>query len=157
MDYEELSVLVKMRHEFSELNKIFNEASKNQIQQKAKEKLKQIARKAKKKEKHKKKVAAKVKANAVAKANKKPSVNWTQSPSFCKSRAWKELRYEAIAKYGNTCMTCGRSPKDGIIIHVDHIKPKLIYPHLALKLDNLQILCAECNVGKSYKDKTDWR
>jgi hypothetical protein len=28
---------------------------------------------------------------------------------------------------------------------------------LALKIDNLQVLCADCNCGKGNCDSTDWR
>ena len=77
---------------------------------------------------------------------------------FFKSREWRELRYKVLAKYGSICMSCGRSPKvHGIIIHVDHIKPRIKYPKLELDEDNLQILCEDCNQGKSYIDETDWR
>ena len=55
-------------------------------------------------------------------------------------------------------MCCGRSRKDhGVVIHVDHIKPRSKYPHLALVFENMQILCEDCNLGKSNVDATDWR
>lgn len=49
------------------------------------------------------------------------------------------------------------SPKDGVKLHVDHIKPKSLFLHLAYDLNNLQVLCEDCNMGKSNKDDTDWR
>ena len=52
---------------------------------------------------------------------------------------------------------CGRTRRDGIIINVDHIKPRKTHPHLALEPSNLQVLCNECNLGKGNKFKTDWR
>lgn len=76
---------------------------------------------------------------------------------FFKSGQWKQLRYRALKELGNVCMLCGGSPRTGSIIHVDHILPRSIYPELALDIKNLQILCLECNEGKSNKDKTDWR
>jgi 5-methylcytosine-specific restriction endonuclease McrA len=42
-------------------------------------------------------------------------------------------------------------------INVDHIKPRKLFPHLALSLDNLQTLCSPCNHGKGNWDMTDWR
>lgn len=42
-------------------------------------------------------------------------------------------------------------------MHVDHIKPRSLHPHLALELSNLQIMCNECNVSKSNKDEVKWR
>lgn len=75
---------------------------------------------------------------------------------FYDSREWKELRYRVLVKKGNYCQACGRSPKDGISIHVDHIKPKSRFPHLSLREDNLQILCEDCNIGKSNKSCENW-
>jgi 5-methylcytosine-specific restriction endonuclease McrA len=55
-------------------------------------------------------------------------------------------------------MLCGRSKrKHGVVIHVDHIKPKSKYPELALEYNNLQLLCEDCNLGKSNKYETDYR
>jgi 5-methylcytosine-specific restriction endonuclease McrA len=54
-------------------------------------------------------------------------------------------------------MCCGASPKDGIRVHVDHIKPRRDFPELALTFDNLQVLCEVCNHGKGNWDQTDWR
>ena len=42
-------------------------------------------------------------------------------------------------------------------MNVDHIKPRRLFPDLALSLDNLQVLCHECNHGKGNWDMTDWR
>lgn len=77
-----------------------------------------------------------------------------KAPTFYDSREWKELRYAAIVKYGRACMACRATTG---VMHVDHIKPRSKFPHLALELSNLQILCADCNIGKSNKDSTDWR
>lgn len=77
---------------------------------------------------------------------------------FYKSKEWKEIRVRVLEKYECKCMMCGRSPKKhGIVIHVDHIKPRSKYPELSLEFNNLQILCEDCNVGKSNKYDTDWR
>lgn len=51
-------------------------------------------------------------------------------------------------------MACGQ--KKGFI-HVDHIKPRSIFPSLELDISNLQILCEACNLGKGAWDQTDWR
>lgn len=80
------------------------------------------------------------------------------SDSFYLSREWKELRYRVIRKFSGECMACGRSrKKHGIVIHVDHIKPRSTHPGLALAFDNLQLLCEECNIGKGNKCTIDWR
>ncbi|MGC2049012.1 MAG: HNH endonuclease [Gallionella sp.] len=83
--------------------------------------------------------------------------NSRNDPSeFYRSRSWQNLRYEAFKRYGKRCALCGRSPNDGVILHVDHIKPRSKHPELALDIKNLQILCEDCNMGKGAKDKIKW-
>jgi 5-methylcytosine-specific restriction endonuclease McrA len=77
--------------------------------------------------------------------------------SFYKSRPWLELRYATLRRYGWTCMSCGLSRKDGVVIHVDHIVPISSRPDLALDPENLQVACAACNLGKSNKYADDLR
>lgn len=78
--------------------------------------------------------------------------------SFYNSDEWRKLRYQVLKENGGNCMACGRSYKsDGVKIHVDHIKPRSTCPHLELEKDNLQVLCDDCNLGKSNLDSTDWR
>lgn len=72
----------------------------------------------------------------------------TPSQAFVRTEQWKKLRSQAIDKYGRKCMKCG-SEDD---VQVDHIKPKSLYPELALALDNLQILCWSCNKAKGKSD-----
>lgn len=74
---------------------------------------------------------------------------WEQSKGFYSSREWRALRYQALRASDSTCKCCGAKASDGAKLHVDHIKPRSKYPELALDLDNLQVLCAECNLGKS--------
>lgn len=76
--------------------------------------------------------------------------------TFYESRAWRELRYKALVEHGRKCQCCGAEPPK-IVLHVDHIKPRSKFPSLELELDNLQILCKDCNLGKSNKDDTDFR
>lgn len=66
---------------------------------------------------------------------------------------WAALRYEVFKKYDRRCMICGASDR----LHVDHIKPKSKYPDLAFDINNLQILCKDCNYGKSNVYEDDWR
>lgn len=81
----------------------------------------------------------------------------THPKVFYNSPEWKALRYEAFSKHGNKCQCCGASPSKGIVLHIDHIKPRSIFPELAFELDNLQVLCEFCNIGKSNKFEDDWR
>lgn len=77
--------------------------------------------------------------------------------NFYNTPEWKTARYTAFRKHGNACQCCGASAKDGVHLHVDHIKPRSKFPELELNIDNLQILCEDCNLGKSNTDQTDWR
>ncbi len=64
----------------------------------------------------------------------------------------------SILKHKNAggCQCCGAKASDGVQIHVDHIKPRSRYPELELCLDNLQVLCSDCNIGKGDWDNTSW-
>jgi len=53
--------------------------------------------------------------------------------------------------WGFKCLRCGRTPKDGVVICADHVKPRSLFPSLALKLSNLQPLCDPCNKWKGTK------
>lgn len=81
----------------------------------------------------------------------------SKQSDFYRSIAWLRLRVQAFEKYGNQCACCGATPADGTRLHVDHIKPRSTHPELALELDNLQILCEACNLGKSNLSKKQWR
>lgn len=74
--------------------------------------------------------------------------------NFYRSREWLNLRFAVLAKYGRECMCCGVMAKPA---HVDHIKPRIKYPELALDFNNLQVLCEACNKGKDWKFETDFR
>lgn len=76
---------------------------------------------------------------------------------FYSSKAWKTLRYQALLKHGGTCHCCGAMARDGVQIHVDHILPRSKYPEFELDLNNLQILCGDCNIGKDNIDETNWK
>lgn len=69
-------------------------------------------------------------------------------------RGWTKIRYEVFKIYGPKCACC--DSLDGPF-HVDHIKPKSRYPELWDRIDNLQILCSQCNLGKGDEDEIDWR
>lgn len=79
------------------------------------------------------------------------------SDAFLRSYEWRRLRMVVIKERGARCECCGRTPKDGIGINVDHIKPRKHHPELALVKSNLQVLCGDCNHGKGNWDDTDWR
>lgn len=79
------------------------------------------------------------------------------SDAFLDSYEWRKLRMEALKRDGARCACCGATRAHGVAMHVDHIKPRKLFPNLALSLDNLQVLCEACNHGKGNWDMTDWR
>ncbi|MBT4145675.1 MAG: HNH endonuclease [Gammaproteobacteria bacterium] len=72
--------------------------------------------------------------------------------TFYETPAWQRLRYETLKKYRKCCL-CGR----GDPLHVDHIKPRSLFPALELEPDNMQVLCKACNIAKSNRDTSDYR
>lgn len=86
----------------------------------------------------------------------RPTVK-AESAEFLETYEWRRARMAALKLYGPTCQCCGATKSQGVRIHVDHIKPRKLFPHLALDVNNLQILCHECNHGKGNWDMTDWR
>ena len=77
--------------------------------------------------------------------------------NFYQSHEWKAVRYQALRVYKNYCHCCGAKAGENVQLQVDHIKPRSLSPELAIDVSNLQILCSECNQGKSNLDSTDWR
>lgn len=79
------------------------------------------------------------------------------STEFLSTYEWRKLRMKALIKYGPKCQCCGATPDDGAVMNVDHVKPRKLWPSLAMDINNLQILCHDCNHGKGNWDQTDWR
>jgi 5-methylcytosine-specific restriction endonuclease McrA len=75
---------------------------------------------------------------------------------FYETREWRELRYKVLRKFGFKCMACGSGTEKGPL-HVDHIKPRSYFPELELEFENLQVLCGDCNIGKSNHFSDDLR
>lgn len=67
---------------------------------------------------------------------------------FFDSPEWLRLRQLAFSKYGRKCMKCGTRDR----LQVDHVKPRSIYPKLALDINNLQVLCKCCNLNKGLTE-----
>jgi len=65
---------------------------------------------------------------------------------------WTVLRFSILRRDGWQCKYCGRTPADGVKLHVDHIVAKarggLDNP------DNLITACVDCNLGKSASNLT---
>ena len=86
-----------------------------------------------------------------------PRREFVMTDEFLSSYEWRKVRMQVLKRDGARCRCCGASPATGAVMNVDHIKPRRIYPELALSVDNLQVLCNECNHGKGNWDMTDWR
>lgn len=91
------------------------------------------------------------------KAGPKSFVAARTKHEFYDGPEWRRVRYEALRIHGAKCQCCGVTRRAGAVIHVDHILPRSRHPELALDVSNLQVLCADCNLGKAAHDSTDWR
>jgi 5-methylcytosine-specific restriction endonuclease McrA len=97
-------------------------------------------------------------AKAVRKQHEEERRANGREASFFDSNKWQRLRYDVLVASNGQCTLCGRSTREhGVILHVDHIKPRSRFPNLALVRSNLQVLCEDCNLGKSNRDTIDWR
>lgn len=98
----------------------------------------------------------KAKSKNTGKLSKKSKKRLKKKENFYNSKEWRALRYEAFKIHGRQCLCCGARPPQAVL-HVDHIKPRSLRPDLELDINNLQILCEDCNLGKSNKDSIDYR
>ena len=57
-----------------------------------------------------------------------------------------KLRYQVLRRDGFRCCICGASSRDGVKLHVDHIKP--VSKGGKTEIRNLRTLCDRCNLGK---------
>lgn len=87
----------------------------------------------------------------------RPHPDYVKDADFYNGNAWRTLRYAALKNSDGRCNCCGASAGDGAVLHCDHVIPRYKAPHLALEIDNIQILCGDCNIGKGAWDDTDWR
>ncbi len=85
---------------------------------------------------------------------------YKESDPFYHSREWKRIRQMALQRDGGMCQNCMERMREGIGIRphratmVHHIIPRTERPDLALVLDNLRSLCAECH-EREHPEK--WR
>lgn len=75
------------------------------------------------------------------------------SEGFYNTPEWKNIRIKVFEKYGYKCLKCNSED----FIHIDHIKPRSLYPELELDINNLQPLCKKCNLEKSNRNEIDYR
>lgn len=67
---------------------------------------------------------------------------------FYSTPEWKALRAKVIQEEGRYCSDCGSMIDKDVDLTVDHILPRSKHPELALRRDNLQVLCRSCNSAK---------
>lgn len=63
-----------------------------------------------------------------------------------RSKMSPKLRYNILERDRHCCQICGRSPKDGVVLEVDHIIP--VSKGGKTEESNLRTLCRDCNRGK---------
>jgi hypothetical protein len=69
---------------------------------------------------------------------------------FYTTPEWRAVRLAVIERDGPICRWCTQlaSLTD---LTVDHVKPRSLFPELALDLGNLQVLCRSCNSKKGAR------
>jgi len=67
---------------------------------------------------------------------------------FYNSPEWKKIRAQIIREHQHICNECKQKIIKNEDLTVDHIKPRIKFPKLALEKSNLQILCRKCNSSK---------
>jgi Restriction endonuclease len=64
-----------------------------------------------------------------------------------RKRIKPSLRFEILKRDNYRCQMCGVTAKDGATLEIDHITP--VSKGGTNDADNLQVLCRDCNAGKS--------
>lgn len=75
-----------------------------------------------------------------------------ETKQFYSSPEWNLMRKQVIKEKGRICSECGKRITNSNDVTVDHIRPWSKYPHLALKKQNLRVLCRSCNARKGDLD-----
>lgn len=94
---------------------------------------------------------------AIKTTGRDPVYTHKNAQRLYKSEAWRRLRYDVLKEQGGVCQLCGRGRKHGVVLHVDHIIPLSVDWSKRLDRNNLQVLCEDCNLGKSNSDSIKWR
>lgn len=78
-------------------------------------------------------------------------------PDFIKNRKLEDFtsvqKKEIFERDNYKCVICGKGVKEGVEIHVDHIKPKELGGEA--KIENGQTLCAQHNFQKKHYKQTE--
>ena len=92
-----------------------------------------------------------IKDKAIEETQKSTMVKYSESKYLTPS--YLNLRRRIFNKYKTECMKCNATSN----LQLDHIKPVSKYPNLFLDINNMQILCKECNKEKSNINEIDYR
>ena len=74
-----------------------------------------------------------------------------EASRFYNSPEWSTLRNRVIREEGKQCNICYRIIKKPEDLTVDHIKPRSVFPELALQRENLRVVCRSCNSRKGAR------
>ena len=72
---------------------------------------------------------------------------------FYKLKAWIRTRAWVLARDNHLCQHCLRKKKLKKAVTVHHIKPRSLFPELALDVTNLVSLCFSCHNKIHFKKK----
>src|SRR5450755_1660456 len=75
-----------------------------------------------------------------------PTTNPRQSSAYIRKAISTKKRFEIFKRDNFICQYCGRTPDDGVILHVDHIIP--VAKGGENEDINLTTSCFDCNSGK---------
>jgi hypothetical protein len=76
---------------------------------------------------------------------KRDSYGKTSETLIYKTSKYKEWRALVLARDNHKCLNCGFSGNKDNPLQVDHIKPRSLYPELALTVSNGRTLCLRCH------------
>ena len=86
------------------------------------------------------------------------SKTYLECREFYRSYDWKKIRKQIVDTREHRCACCNiKLSVNTKSLNVDHILPLKYYWDQRLDLDNLQILCDECNKAKGSKYRPDWQ
>lgn len=74
---------------------------------------------------------------------------YKQSVEYERSLMTESLRMKILRRDNYKCQICGCTAKDGVKLHIDHIKP--VSKGGKTVESNLRVLCDRCNIGRSNK------
>jgi hypothetical protein len=78
-------------------------------------------------------------------------------PEIVKNRNLEDFttkqKNEILKRDNYRCVQCGRGVKEGIELHIDHIKPKYLGGKAVI--ENGQVLCSRCNFIKKNLNQTE--